>query len=105
MKKLFRYNIVTAAYIFMISNIISLLSKAQDSSNGSASSTKTTTTTTHTQNTMAIQPWMWIVGGIVLLIIIIALLTGKNKNTVSSDKVTYTKTVERDNDWRIIGIF
>jgi hypothetical protein len=31
-----------------------------------------------------------------LLIIIIALVSGKNKNTVSSDKVTYTKTVEKD---------
>jgi ABC-type Mn2+/Zn2+ transport system permease subunit len=95
MKKVFRRNIITAAYISILSGIISLHLQAQDSAGGSASSHTTTTTT---QTTMAIQPWMWIVGGIVLLIIIIALLTGKNKNTVSSDKVTFTKTIERDSD-------
>ena len=94
MKKNLVHSAFTAAYIFILSNIICLFSQAQDSA---ASSTHTTTTTTHTQNTMAIQPWMWIVGGIVLLIIIIALLSGKNKNTVSSDRVTYTRTVESDN--------
>ena len=94
MKEVFRHNIITAAYISILSSIISLHLQAQDSTGGSASSHTTTTT----QTTMAIQPWMWIVGGIVLLIIIIALLTGKNKNAVSSDKVTFTKTVERDSD-------
>jgi len=78
--------------------LISPLSHAQDSSGSSVSSTQTTTTATHTQNGIMIQPWMWIVGGIVLLIIIIALLSGKSKNIVRSDKVTYTKTVESDDN-------
>ncbi len=95
MKKLFKHSIIKTAYIFILSNIISLLSQAQDSTGGSASSTHTTTTT-HAQNAMAVQPWMWIVGGIVLLIIIISLLSGRNKNTVRSDKVTYTKKVESE---------
>ena len=90
MKKLFGHNVIAATCIFILSNMISLLSFAQDSSSGS--STKTTTT----QSVTTIQPWMWLVGGIVLLIIIIALVSGKNKKTVSSDKVTYTKTVEKD---------
>jgi len=90
MKKLFGHKVIAATCIFILSNMISLLSIAQDSSSGS--STKTTTT----QSVTTIQPWMWLVGGIVLLIIIIALVSGKNKNTVSSDKVTYTKTVEKD---------
>jgi glucan phosphoethanolaminetransferase (alkaline phosphatase superfamily) len=90
MKRLFGHTIIAATCIFILSNMISLLSFAQDSSSGS--STRTTTT----QSVTTIQPWMWLVGGIVLLIIIIALVSGKNKNTVSNDKVTYTKTVERD---------
>ncbi len=98
MKKLFMNSIITTTYLFILSNLISLLSEAQDSSGSSVSSTQTTTTTTHTQNGIVIQPWMWKVGGIVLLIIIIALLSGKNKNTVRSDKVTYTKTVESDDN-------
>jgi len=40
--------------------------------------------------------------GIVLLIIIIALLSGKSKNIVRSDKVTYTKTVESDDNQRFV---
>lgn len=98
MKKLFKRSIITTAYIFTLANLISMLSQAQDSSANSVSSTQTATTTTHTQNGIMIQPWMWIVGGIVLLIIIIALLSGKNKSTVRSDKVTYTKTVESDDN-------
>jgi len=97
MEKIFRQSVIKTAYIFVLSNLISLLSQAQDSSGSSVSSTQTTKTT-HTQNGFVIQPWMWIVGGIVLLIIIIALLSGKNKNTVRSDKVTYTKTVESDDN-------
>jgi len=90
MKKLFGHKVIAATCIFILSNMISLLSFAQDSSSGS--STKTATT----QSVTTIQPWMWLVGGIVLVIIIIALVSGKNKKTVSSDKVTYTKTVEKD---------
>jgi len=92
MKKLFRHNVIAATYVFILSNMISLLSFAQDSTANAARTTQSTTT----QSTTTIQPWMWIVGGIILLIIIIALVSGKNKNTVSSDKVTYTKTVEKD---------
>jgi hypothetical protein len=59
---------------------------SQDS--GSVSSS----TTTHTETTsVAIQPWMWIVGGAVLLIILVALLSGRNRGGVS---VTKTTTVE-----------
>jgi hypothetical protein len=53
----------------------------------------TSSSTTHTETTtMHIQPWMWIVGAAVFLLILIALLRGgKNKNGVS---VTKTTTVE-----------
>jgi putative copper export protein len=40
------------------------------------SSTKTTTTTTTT--TWYTQPWVWVVGAVVLLIIVIALTRGSN---------------------------
>lgn len=59
---------------------------AQDS----ASSTTTTTTTTHSWYT---QPWVWVVGGAVLLLLLIALMRG---NSGTTEKVTVTKTRETD---------
>lgn len=61
---------------------------AQDSTVASV-----TTTSTSTSETTEIAPWMWIVGGAVLLLILIALLRPKNAST---DRVTVTKTVEKD---------
>jgi Ca2+/H+ antiporter len=57
---------------------------AQDSSaSTSSTTTQTETTTTH------IQPWMWIVGAAVFLIILIALLRGgKNRDSVTVSKTT-----------------
>jgi len=52
----------------------------------------TSTSTTHTETTtMHIEPWMWIVGAAVFLLILVALLRGKSKDGVS---VTKTTTVE-----------
>jgi len=70
-----------------------LISIAQDNA-GSASSSKTVTTTT--ENSVAIPTWAWVVGGVVLLLIIIALASGKRSGTSRTDKVTYTKTTDSD---------
>ena len=49
------------------------------------------------------QPWVWIVGGIVLLLILISLFSGgkkkaNNANSTRTDKVIITKTVRRETD-------
>jgi len=61
---------------------------AQDSA---VSSSSTTTTTTSSSGT-TIQPWMWIVGGIIVLVIIIALVSGRSKDR--EVVVTKERTVE-----------
>jgi hypothetical protein len=40
-------------------------------------------------------PWVWIVGAAVFILLIVALTSGSSK---SGDRVTYSKTVERDTD-------
>ena len=60
---------------------------AQDSA---VSSSSTTTTTTSSGTT--IQPWMWIVGGIIVLVIIIALVSGRSRDR--EVVVTKERTVE-----------
>jgi hypothetical protein len=40
-------------------------------------------------------PWVWIVGAAVFILLIVALTSGGSRR---GDKVTYSKTVERDTD-------
>lgn len=47
------------------------------------------------------QPWVWVVGGIALLLLLIALFSGgrkKDKVTSRTDKVIITKTVRTETD-------
>lgn len=65
---------------------------AQDST---VTATATTATRTETQTWYA-EPWVWVVGGAVLILLIVALVKGTSNsgNTVRTDKVTVTKTTE-----------
>jgi hypothetical protein len=58
----------------------------------SQSSSVTTTTTSQTQ-TWYTQPWVWIVGGAVFILILMALVRGGNKDSVT---ITKTTSTERD---------
>ena len=49
------------------------------------SAVSSTTTTTSTSSSFTVQPWMWVVGGIIILIIIALVSRG------SKDKVVITK--------------
>lgn len=62
---------------------------AQDNPTGQNNNSSTTTTTTET-TTWYVQPWVWIVGGVVLLIIILALVRG------SGNKEVHRTTVVKD---------
>ncbi len=57
--------------------------------------TKITTTSTVT-NEWYTEPWIWVVGGVVFILLLVALLRGGSSNTSSTDRVTVTKTVRTD---------
>ena len=66
---------------------------ACNNSGESTTSADTTTTTTDWYT----QPWVWVVGGAVFLIILIALLRGNSSNT--RDKEVSRTTVIKDRDY------
>ena len=45
--------------------------------------TRSSTTVTTKTNNFEIEPWMWIVGGAVILVIIVALISGSSSKEVS----------------------
>lgn len=71
-----------------------LMTAVQVIAQDSTSTSTTTTTTTATQEQWYVQPWVWVVGGAVLLLLLVALLRGGSSRG-KTDQVTYTKTVER----------
>ena len=83
---------------FLISLFFCLLSGYLAAQDTLVSTNKVATTTTEEQ--WYLQPWVWIVGGAVLLLILIAMFSG-NKNNVPAgrtDRVTVTKTVRTETD-------
>ena len=83
MKKL-TYNAANKVLLLFVFCAMQLLAWSQD-----AVSHTSTTVTTKTNN-FEIEPWMWIVGGAVLLVILVALLRGStNKETtvIKSDRI------------------
>ena len=79
---------------FAVTMLSSVIAFAQDST---MATTTTSTSSTSTANTWYMEPWAWVLGGVVLLIIIL-LAARSSSNTTSADKVTVTKTVTRDNE-------
>ena len=80
-------------FTFMSICLFQAIAIAQDST------VKTTQTSqTSTETSFHVEPWMWIVGGVVVVLIIVALMRGNSTSSTSSDRVTVTKTVERDTD-------
>lgn len=73
--------------------LVNFISFAQDSTVTATTTTNTAATSTETM--WYTNPIAWVIGGIVLLVLLIALF--RNKST-SSDQVTVTKTVSRDTD-------
>jgi len=79
--------------VFLLS-FMQLALWAQDSTGSSSSVTVHKETTTTTTNWYT-QPWVWIVGGAVFILILIALLRG---NSSSSDREVSRTTVIKDRD-------
>ena len=107
-----RYLTLQAFFFLIVFNLFSALAFAQENSGGDQSTTtsKTTTTKSTDINISAdnsgewyTQPWIWIVGAAVFILLLIALLRGGGRDTVTtSDRVTVKKTVERDRDSDVV---
>ena len=97
-------------FFLCVFTFFSVLVSAQENtgSEGSSSSTSKTTTTKSTDINISAndadawytQPWIWIVGAAVFILLLVALLRGSGSKEVvsTSDRVTVKKTVERDRD-------
>src|ERR1700694_2832731 len=94
MKQLTKIATFKALISVFILSLIQVILFAQDTTHSS------TTVTTHQETTaLYTSPWVWIVGIAVFILLLVALLGGKNRNrTGTSDKVTVTKSVRTDRD-------
>jgi hypothetical protein len=107
-----RYLTLQAFFFLVVFNLFSIVVLAQETTEGeqSTTSSKTTTTKSTDINISAdntgewyTQPWVWIVGAAVFILLLIALLRGGGRDTVTtSDRVTVKKTVERDRDSDVV---
>lgn len=87
-----------SAILFL--SLIHTIVSAQDST---SSSTTTRSSSSVTTETTGVEPWVWIVGAAVLIIIIVALVRGNSSGRSkaeagTTDKVTYTKKVSREDN-------
>jgi hypothetical protein len=73
--------------IFLFS-LVQAITWGQDSSSSSHSEITTTTTTT----TWYAQPWVWVVGAAIFIIILVALFRGNSSRTDVSRSTTVVKT-------------
>jgi len=81
-------SLAAVLWLVMVSPVV----LAQDSSVTSSTRTSSRVVTTETTT---VEPWVWIVGAAVLIIIIVALSRGRgNRGTVTNHQTTYTKRVE-----------
>jgi hypothetical protein len=92
MKKLCTGTLYRSLLVLVLSFVQTII-WAQDSTSGSTTVTKETTTTT---TTWYAQPWVWVVGGAVFIIILVALFRG---NSTKEKEVSRT-TVIKDKDYR-----
>ena len=91
MKQITRPGILKYAFMLFLATVANVFAWAQDTS---VTATTQTTTTTETWYT---EPWVWVVGGAVLILIIVALTRGnKGDSTGRTDKVTVTKTTSSE---------
>jgi quinol-cytochrome oxidoreductase complex cytochrome b subunit len=101
MKHLTRLLTLKTFVTLLIFNFIQLTVWGQETegSSSSTSSTKTTITTTE-QTDFWTSPWVWVIGAAVFILLLVALLRGGSSRTTAgaSDRVTVTKTVQRDTD-------
>lgn len=75
-------NIILTVFAFLSGTMYTL---AQDQSSSSVTTTKTTTS-----ESWYVHPWVWVVGGALFVLILVALLRGGSKDSVTITKTTTT---------------
>ena len=83
--------------LFVSLTFCSAMAWAQEEANSTSSSVSTTTTTT-TERTWYAEPWVWIVGGAVFLLLLVALMRSGGNREGRTDRVTVSKTIKTDTD-------
>ena len=81
MENLSKGNTLKAFFSLLVLSLMQVIAFAQDKV-----VIKTTQTETHTWYA---EPWVWIVGGVALVLLLAAIFSGKNKTTI-----TTTRTIE-----------
>ena len=86
-------------FTLLVFNCIQVVLWAQDESGSASTSTKKVDVSVESTNWYA-SPWVWVVGAAIFILLLVALLGGGRSRAgdTSSDRVTITKTVERDTD-------
>lgn len=93
-------------FVFLFLSLISLAMWGQEEGSSDAAESKTTTTTKSTNVSISADggadawytsPWVWVVGAAVFILLLVALLSNRGRDTVTSDRVV-SKTVERDRE-------
>lgn len=94
MKNSLKHGVIKSSLLVFLLSITSFITWAQDST---VSATTTTASSTSEAQTWYAEPWVWVVGGAILILLIIALTRGNSSTTGRTDKVTITKTTSSDN--------
>ena len=75
----------------MVLSVLFILSLFTLQAQDTTKTTVTHETTTTTGTNWYMQPWAWVVGGIVVLIILVALFRGNSNNTKEVSRTTVIK--------------
>ncbi len=92
LKHLFKSRFIKHASMLCFLMVTGAIALAQDST---VTSAKTSTATTETTTWYA-EPWVWAVGGLVFILLIVAVVKGNSGGSGRTDKVTVTKTTSTD---------
>jgi len=95
--KLFKWQSAAMLLIFTLMNV--MVWAQDDGQTQTTTTTKSTFKVTNNTTDWYTQPWVWIVGVAVFILLLVALLKGSgNRTSGHTDKVTVTKTVRKDTD-------
>jgi hypothetical protein len=95
MKNLSATNFLKYFLAIVLLNCFNIISWSQDSS---TSKTVRTTTTEHRE--WYTVPWVWVVGGVIVILLLVAIINGSrgSSRTTVTDTGAGTRTITTDND-------
>lgn len=88
------FKVYKKSIVMLVFSLLTLSTIAQDTTKSVKSML------TNDEELWYMQPWVWVVGGVALLLLLIALFSGKKKpaSTNRTDKVIITKTIRTETD-------